>query len=1015
MENNVRGSDERHSHGEKRVNDLGSSHSLFFEDILEDIPLPVAIIDPDDKDVRSNQAFYAMTGYSHEELIRELNLQAFFTHTGYSEYNERTVSSKKNISISKLSIKCKNGTCIPLNIIDREPLDVNGDKRAHKVVIFADTPEGSKIPFNINEKRYQVLVEVQNDLIVCFDKFGIITFANEAICKYAGIGKEEMIGNMVDRIVSQELREALLKEIGSMSMDYHVLIKECQFKKHDGSVRWIEWINHCMFDDRGNFIECQSIGKDITSRKTIDEEIKNNEQMFNKLFNQINDIVFTMDRYSRLLSVSGKWFEKYGIKEDLLRGRSPWEVLETKDPNAIIDVLERAFSGEETSYEWSGSYQGRIFYFQISLSPIRDRKGDIIGVLGIGREITDSKCMEKELQDKEAWLCRITDNMRDIVMEIDNKSVITYVTPSVKTVLGYGTEEIIGRSVFDFSHPEDIEKIVKMTIQALKTGKGGKMEHRIRDINGKYLWFETIDNPVTDSSGNVTKAVIGIRDITDRKKIEDELIKSERSYRILAEGAKDIIFIISKDLTIDYINNFVSGLFNVRREDVVGRNITELLEGKIFHRIMFDNIKEKLRMIFTSGSPMTSEDLLTINGKDIWLNTHLIPIDGTEGEIISVMGISRDVTDYKKAEKALRESEQLLAKAQQIAHLGSWNWDFVNDSVICSDEAYRILGIYPVERETDTDILSSNIDPLDKHIIEDHINEAKRDKRSFQSIDVRIVQPDGSKRIAHVEGEMIFNDAGSAVRMYGTIQDVTERKKVELALMEAKLQAELYVDLMSHDISNINQIIMGYLELARDMSGMEDESRRFIEKSFEALKNSSNLINNVRKIQMTRSGELKYEGIDLGKILSEICSEYTNIPGTDVEINIKDYNDRFVRANELLKDVFVNIVGNSIKHSGGLVIIDIYLTRAFESGKEYYKVIIDDNGPGIPDEIKCKIFDRSWRGETKTKGRGLGLFLVKTLVDSFQGRVWVEDKVPGETGKGSRFIVMLPSFKSTMN
>ncbi len=115
-------------------------------------------------------------------------------------------------------------------------------------------------------------------------------------------------------------------------------------------------------------------------------------------------------------------------------------------------------------------------------------------------------------------------------------------------------------------------------------------------------------------------------------------------------------------------------------------------------------------------------------------------------------------------------------------------------------------------------------------------------------------------------------------------------------------------------------------------------------------------------------------------------------------------------ANELLYDVFANLVGNAVKHSSGNgANIEISVGIARDGTNRYYQVEVEDNGPGIPDELKDKIFNRLQRGETKARGIGLGLYLVKSLVESYHGRVWVEDRVSGDYSKGSRFVVMLPA------
>jgi len=246
-----------------------------------------------------------------------------------------------------------------------------------------------------------------------------------------------------------------------------------------------------------------------------------------------------------------------------------------------------------------------------------------------------------------------------------------------------------------------------------------------------------------------------------------------------------------------------------------------------------------------------------------------------------------------------------------------------------------------------------------------------------------------------------------------TFVDITERKKAEDEIREARKQAELYVDLMGHDINNMNQTGIGYLELALDKLKLSDEDRVYLRKPLEALYNSSRLIDTVRKLQKVKEGAVKHEKVDMCQILQEVISQYAHVPGREVKVNHKPGHGCYVMADELLKDVFSNIIGNAIKHSTGPVMIDIELNTVSEDNKTYYRVDIIDNGPGIPDELKNRLFGRSQRGATKTMGRGLGLYLVKNIIDDFHGKVWVEDRIPGDYTKGTRFVVMLPALTSS--
>ncbi len=149
-------------------------------------------------------------------------------------------------------------------------------------------------------------------------------------------------------------------------------------------------------------------------------------------------------------------------------------------------------------------------------------------------------------------------------------------------------------------------------------------------------------------------------------------------------------------------------------------------------------------------------------------------------------------------------------------------------------------------------------------------------------------------------------------------------------------------------------------------------------------------------------------GID--PVLRQTLSAYSNVPGTSAKINyVPDASGCATMADELLYDIFTNIVDNAIKHCSPEPSVNIRLEKAEEDGKTYCRVAVEDNGPGIPDAMKEAIFERMCQGDTKMRGSGLGLYFVKKLVGSYGGRVWAEDCVPGDPGKGSRFVVLLPA------
>lgn len=240
----------------------------------------------------------------------------------------------------------------------------------------------------------------------------------------------------------------------------------------------------------------------------------------------------------------------------------------------------------------------------------------------------------------------------------------------------------------------------------------------------------------------------------------------------------------------------------------------------------------------------------------------------------------------------------------------------------------------------------------------------------------------------------------------------TERRKAERELQDAKEQVELYMDILCHDINNMNTVALCFLEMADDKldtgGSLGVNDRRLIDKPIENLRNSSMLIDNVRKLRREKGRELKAERIDLMEVLTSVKDQFAGVPGRDIRIDINSKCRCIVMANELLRDVFVNLVGNAIKHSTGPLAINISLTCPTDGHDHFCEVAIEDNGPGIPDTMKAQIMS-AHRGIKKGQSRGIGLYLVRTLLDDYHGNMRVEDRVKGDHTKGTRFMVMLPA------
>ena len=274
---------------------------------------------------------------------------------------------------------------------------------------------------------------------------------------------------------------------------------------------------------------------------------------------------------------------------------------------------------------------------------------------------------------------------------------------------------------------------------------------------------------------------------------------------------------------------------------------------------------------------------------------------------------------------------------------------------------------------------------------------------------VRINIDNSKEKFLSLKMFSTYDSEGTRSSFVIMAEDVTGRKRAEAELIEAKDQAELYIDLMGHDINNMNQIGMGYLEMAVESLDLRDEQRELLLKPLEVMSSSSQLINNVRKMRAALVDSAELKRVDLESVLSGVVRSYQVTPGRDFIIKYDMVEKCYVMADDLLKDVFLNLLNNAVKHSAGPLLVRVELAPVFQFGLKYYRVTVEDNGPGILEEMKPVIFDRVYRSKQKSGYSGLGLYLVKTLVDKYHGTITLEDRVQGDRKQGSRFIVTLPA------
>jgi len=274
---------------------------------------------------------------------------------------------------------------------------------------------------------------------------------------------------------------------------------------------------------------------------------------------------------------------------------------------------------------------------------------------------------------------------------------------------------------------------------------------------------------------------------------------------------------------------------------------------------------------------------------------------------------------------------------------------------------------------------------------------------------VTIARYDGRKMVIMMSSTPLRDASAGVIGAVVVGQDLTNQLQVRRELVESKERAEMFVDLLTHDVSNLNAAAMGYLQLLQSAESLGKKERGWTVGSLQALEECSRLIESIRGLQDIESGREALAIVDLDRVLREVIGGLVPHPSREIDVRLSSRGNHCVLASPLVKELFSNLLDNSIKHSEGPLTVWINVRSIYETGREYHRVEIDDDGPGIQDRMKENVFSRTWRGRTKGVGKGLGLFLVRRLAESLEGQVWVEDRVSGRADMGARFVVLLPA------
>ena len=276
-------------------------------------------------------------------------------------------------------------------------------------------------------------------------------------------------------------------------------------------------------------------------------------------------------------------------------------------------------------------------------------------------------------------------------------------------------------------------------------------------------------------------------DVTQRKAAEKAVHEAQERYRSIFENAADGIYQSTPQGSFLAVNPAAARILGFSSPEKILQNTDRASYGYVHPNRLGDFMRAVEGQDVVNGF---ESEIYRPDGSKVWVSENVRVVRGTDQEILFFEGTLEDITERKRAEEELKRSEERLAAAQKMAHVGSWEWDVITNHVIWSDEEYRLFGLEPGEREATYDLYLSFVHPGAR---QDAIRwfHAVRAMKQSSRMDIRIVRTDGEERILNSWADVVLDEGGNVVRVIGTSQDVTEREKAERALGESEERFQL--------------------------------------------------------------------------------------------------------------------------------------------------------------------------------------------------------------------------------
>ncbi|MBT4512814.1 MAG: PAS domain S-box protein [Chloroflexi bacterium] len=909
-----------------------------------------------------------------------------------------------------------------------------------------------------SEGKYRAIIENAGTPITYYDLEGRFLLINTIGAANLGGVPDDFVGKTLHDVVPGVAAPAM-KRIGKIALSR--VGKEYEdFVEYSSCGYWLRSSMQPVRDARGEINAIQVISQDITERKRVEEALRGSQERLKEIFESANDAILYVDQSGIIVGANRKLEDISGKRREEIQGKSFSELgfLESEDMAALVKQFSDAMeSGEvQTLLELETRHKnGHMVYFEASTS-LRRNNGKVGGALVILRNITERKEAEQRLRDSERRFRALIENAADAITLLMPDGTIFYQSPSIERIAGYKPNDVIGTSMDQYLHPDDLPAVIDKFAHVGSTlGAIESLEVRLKRIDGTWCWVEGVANNLLDEPG-VRAIVCNYHDITERKQAEEALRESEGKWRSLAENVPEIITTVNRDGIIMFVNHTAVGVSP-------GKAI-----GTSFYRYLIPEYREATRRAvdraFRTGEAAGEYEVQAndANGSAQWYACRVGPVR-QGGEVVAVNLVATDVTERKNSEEEVMQRNRELNALNAVASI-------VNQSLTLEEILNNVL-------DKVLDIL--NIRNVGVTLIETEAKSSKLEVHRGISIDL-LEALSRLKVSESIVGRVIQSEKPIFLKCFPDLADLIGGKAYQKMVAEEQLKSIMFVPLQAR--GKVLGVMYAMTHGARTFSSEEQELLTTIGLEISTAVENAQLIDEASRAEaLEELDRLRTEL--LASVSHELRTPLTVIKGIagtlvqpDVEWDTEVQKD-FLKTINLESDRLTHIVEDLMDMSqleAGIMKMEkkqgkistivnqlrgqlktltkdhrfkatvpkslpaIYIdeirigeviTNLVENAAAYSEkgtriqldaerlaknivVHVVDQGIGIQDEHIDKIFDRFYRLESgvarRRGGTGLGLSICKGIVEAHDGMIWVESN----DDKGSRFSFSLPILES---